>query len=97
MLLMSDNGIRSSIYLLVLCLTLSFLRCSKYDLTTIKENTCFKISSDNDWTMVKRSASRRGKSRARRDTLEEDSEAKPATKSVVMKFTPIAPGKDNQS
>jgi len=94
---MSDKGIRSSIYLLVFCLTLSFLRCSKYDLTTFKENTCFKIPSNNDWTMVKHSASRRGRSRARCDTSEEDSEAKPATKSVVMKFAPITLGKDNQS
>ena len=98
MLLLSDKGIRSSICLLVFYLTLSFLRCSKYDLTTFKENTLsFKIPSDNDWTMVKRSASRRGRSRARRDALEDDSEAKPAAKATVMKFAPIMPGKDNQA
>jgi len=94
---MSDKGIRSSIFLLVFCLTLSFLRCSNYDLTTFKENTCVKIPSDNDWTMVKRSASRRGRSRARRNTSEDDSEEKAAAKSAVMKFAPITLGKDNQS
>jgi len=94
---MSDKGNRGSIYYLVFCLALSFLRCSKYDLTTFKENTCFKIPSDQDWTMAKRNANRRGRSRARRDTSEEDSEAKPAAKTTAMKFAPITPGKDNQS
>jgi len=47
--------------------------------------------------MAKRNASRRGRSRARRDTSEEDSKAKPAAKNTAMKFAPITPGKDNQS
>ena len=47
--------------------------------------------------MVKRSASRRGRIHARRDTSEDDSDAKPAAKSAVMKLAPVTPGKDNQS
>jgi len=76
---------------------LSLLSFSKYDLTTFKENTLFTIPSDNNWMMVKRSASRRGCSHVPRDMLEDDSNSKPAVKATVMKFAPITPGKDNQA
>ena len=55
------------------------------------------IQSDQDWTMVKRGASRgRGCSRAWRDGSDE-TKTKVVAKTRVIKFAPIVPGKENHA
>jgi len=54
------------------------------------------IQSDQDWTMVKRGASRgRRRSWARRG--ESEDETKVAAKTGAIKFAPIMPGKENHA